>query len=338
MRLLKFLSCALAVICFCLTTGGMPAAAQNKVVPEMTAPEPPPPPPPPADDDELEYKDYIYENATMEKISQLYWALGKLDTNNNQHIDGYLALNECDIFKKYNKNEFEWNKIREAARQFLAQSKAGFPMRFAIVQPVYLGKYNFEKQAFSILKEYQINGIRRFEILASNYKKDDCTNAANSDDYPEGLIAELSRPIILESLKMDEAAAQVFTEEKELEYKDIRKNTHKSHLFRDAYVVLKIKFFASQGFSKAQPGKYWPTFLAVLEGFEIYADRNMTKLLYEENYQRTKSAESEQKQTAKSFDDFVRQREEAKKKLEEQRKLEAEKKAEKEKAEQEQAE
>jgi hypothetical protein len=284
----------------------------------------------PAAEPELEYKDFIYENMDMEKLSQLFWALEQMEIGNDQHIDGYLQINECDIFKKYNYNEFEWDGIRDAARQFITQSKKDFSTRFEIMQPLYLGRYDFEKAAFEILPAYQLNGVRRFEVIAA--EKDVCDGTQNPGDYPTGIIAELSRPIILEALEMDERAAQILTEQKELQYRDVKKAAHRMDEFRDTYLVLKVKFFASQGYAKGQSGKYLPTLLAVLEGIEVYADRQKTQLLFEENYQQTKPVAAEEEEAAKSFDDFVKRREEAKKKLEEQRKLEEAEKAAKEAA------
>ena len=56
--------------------------------------------------------DYIYEQPTYAKLAQLYWALSKLDPKKDTDIDNFLLINECDIYKQYRSNEFEWKDIR----------------------------------------------------------------------------------------------------------------------------------------------------------------------------------------------------------------------------------
>src|SRR5262245_27980767 len=68
---------------------------------------------------EVDNTPQYYEEPTVQKFSQLYWAISKLDPTNDTDIDNFLMINECDIYREYAHNEFEWKEIREAGRQFV---------------------------------------------------------------------------------------------------------------------------------------------------------------------------------------------------------------------------
>ncbi len=241
----------------------------------------------------------VYESPTIENFSQLYWALGKLDPENDTHVDNYLMINECDIFSDYSANEFEWKQIRESARSFIKKSKGSFHLRYAVTIPIKLGEYDVEKNRFNILKDYQINGVRRFEVYADDYRRTVCnidTNRVEGDieGYPRGLLIELSRLMVLNTLPVDPMTAEDYIEEKMRPYKGLRssdQDLNAIHSFRDAYIVLKVKLFAYRKETKIPQGIKLAEVLGILEGFDVYSDKARKKLIYTEEYTRkTKNA------------------------------------------------
>jgi hypothetical protein len=48
--------------------------------------------------------DYVYPSLPV--LSRMYWLLGELDYSNDNHIDGYLKINECKIYEKYTRSSF----------------------------------------------------------------------------------------------------------------------------------------------------------------------------------------------------------------------------------------
>src|SRR5690606_10075606 len=108
----------------------------------------------------------------------------------------------------YYHNEFEWKSIREAGRNFLRENRTKFSLRFELMQPLKLGEYDLQTKKFDILDEFQIKGIRRFEVKAENLEMNVCGYGTiqQSDiipGYPTGLLVELSRPINLTSLQVE---------------------------------------------------------------------------------------------------------------------------------------
>lgn len=235
---------------------------------------------------------YDYKQATVKNFSQLYWALSRLDINDDHLIDNYMLINECDIYKNYFQNEFEWNSIRQYARAHIEQNKEKFPLRFEFIQPLRLGPYDFEKQGFKVAEGYEIDGIRRFEIQALNYNEEVCGYDGEIDGYPKGVFVELSRPVFFEIVPMTPEKANEYIDEKTIEFKKLatkQQRDSKVYNFRDIFLVLKVKFFATSGdyFSK-QNAKPFAKVMGVLESIEIYDDLERKKLLFSESYQRNK--------------------------------------------------
>lgn len=241
---------------------------------------------------------YDYKQATLKNFSQLYWALSRLDITNDQFIDNYMLINECDIYKNYFQNEFEWNSIRQYARQHIEQNKEKFPLRFEFIQPLRLGPYDFEKQGFKVAESYEIDGIRRFEIQSLDFYEKTCGYEGDVVGYPKSLIVELSRPVFFEILPMHPDKANEYLNEKTVEFKKLatgQQQDYKVYNFRDIYLVLKVKFFASAGdYSSKVNSTLSAKVLGVLESIEIYDDLERKKLLFSENYQRNKNKETTQ--------------------------------------------
>ncbi|MCB1531278.1 MAG: DUF4852 domain-containing protein [Alphaproteobacteria bacterium] len=239
----------------------------------------------------------LYEFPTLKNLARLYWALSRLSTDDVAAVDNYMLINECDIYTNYYNHEFEWNKIRESAVKYLEEHKGNFVVRFQFMQPLRLGEYDIEKHSFELFDEYKIKATRRFEVKSSEMHSKVCGFQGVIDNYPRGLVLELSRPFELKEIPLDERTANKFISDK---LKNVKKypnrKQRKEDVFaaRDAYLVMKVKIFSSHEEPYIQTrvgGPILAQVLGVLEGVEIYADRDRQTLLYVEDFrrQRTKS-------------------------------------------------
>lgn len=234
-------------------------------------------------------KEYIYEEMTMETLSHLYWAVSLLDIENDEYIDNFMKINECEIYRNYYGSDFEWKEIRNAGRDFLRKNKDQFPLRFRIVQPLKLVDYDMKRRAFYINPEFQIMSVRRFEAYAIDaFEGKICDDNASKEleGYAKGLVLELSRPFSLTYVPAKPKDASEYIEEKEELLRDlpvVSQNNFNRYRFRTAFLVLKVKIFAHR--KSIRNGRYMLTqMMAALEGFEIYADRDLKKALYIKNY------------------------------------------------------
>ncbi len=235
---------------------------------------------------------YIYERPNRQKFSQLFWALDVFDINDDQNIDNFLIINDCDIYKDYKNNEFEWKNVQKSAREFLAESKSQFPLRFELVQPLFLGEYDVEKKHFNIVDDYKIKARTRFEVLPGDHAERLCNDLVPSENYPAGLVAEINRPIDMTVLEVPVDVAKAYIEEKTRIFNalgDSYKTRYAIINQRDAYIFTQIKFLA---YKKSYVDSSWLTMvelMAILENIEIYADRDKKFLLWSQDFRKKPS-------------------------------------------------
>lgn len=232
-----------------------------------------------------------YEEGTIAGFSKLYWRLGKLDIENDEDIDNFLMINECDLYRDYFHNEFEWHDIRKAGREHIEKQKKNFPLRFSFIQPINLADYNFKKEGFNIADDYKILGVLRFEMMAADYRSNICGRNYPIPRYPKGLIIQLSRPFSLDFLPLSEERAEKFNAERTEDFMKMNSNKQTSDLLysmRQVYLVMNIKLYSYQEDFKTREGPWLAGFLGLLEGYEIYADQARTELIYAESFRRRK--------------------------------------------------
>jgi hypothetical protein len=253
----------------------------------------------PVNKDNKDDQNYTYEEPTVALLSKLYWHLGALDTADDQAIDTFMFINYCDIYLDNFFNEIEWEKIRNNARGFISDEKAGYPVRYKIAQPLKLKEYDPNSKKFEVLDEYKIDGMKKFEIFPKDADRPICNQpkAVELEGYPKALIVELSQPFSLTAIPMDSAKASEYMAVKMEPFNELE-NAQKSkktlYYFRDAYIVMKIRMFSYNGLYADPQGSsgLFAQVFAMLEGYEIYSDPQHTDLLYFENFERKKQKDS----------------------------------------------
>ena len=232
-----------------------------------------------------------YSASNMENFSKLYWGMNMLDINNDVHIDNYMLINECDIYTDYFHHEFEWRSVRESARQYIMDNVGQFPVHFEFMQPLKLGEYDFEAGSFAVLKDYQILDMRRFEVVAPPAElRSICGRKRSLEGYPKALVLDFNRPLRLTDVAVEEGLASRFITgnlggiRQMGERFQTRERVHNA---RDAYIVYKAKIV---GFKDVDlGGKYdRAQFIAIVDGYEIYADQYRRVLLSAQDFRRDK--------------------------------------------------
>lgn len=241
-------------------------------------------------------RQYLYEKATLKNLANLYWAMGYADIANDQHIDHYLKITECEIFRKFISSEFEMKEIRDATRKFIVDNRNEFSTRFELVQEVLLRDYDLKRRAFKIDPRFQIQSVRRFEMVTSEdiFAATCAQKGKDRMVFPPGLILEFSRPFTLTYVPVPDDIALAYIEEKNKKFQkvmDKAKNQEKVYEYRKAYIVLYSKAFA---FRKLEPsstlrGAQLLQTMAVLEGVEVYGDAGRKQLFYSKSFLSDKS-------------------------------------------------
>lgn len=258
---------------------------------------------------------YTYEEPTMANFSRLYWGLDRLSLENDVHVDNYVLINECEIYRDYYHNEFEWKTIREAAREQISKAKHNFPLRFSFVQPLNLAEYDFKKGGFHVLDEHVIRGARRFEMMATDSDGVICGKSRDIEAYPRGLLLQLSRPLILDFVPTSPDQAEKFIDRTGRVFKTYEVNQQtEENLYesRRAYLVLKVKVFSYQEDVRKGTPYTLAGFLAVLEELDVYGDANLKELLYKKSFRRRRKASKLEEELKRKYEERKRAEQERK--------------------------
>lgn len=251
-----------------------------------------------AEDQPQEEKSEEYVEATLENFSRAYWRFRKFDIEDRDAIDNYMRINECDLYREYYHNEFEWSGIRNATKEFLIANKKKFPENFQFVQPISLGEYDFEKKGFNVAKEYRLNGVKRFEIASKSVGVDVCGDNMPIHNYPKVIALELTRPLIFEFFEVDPELAEEVLAEKMDDYENLpaANKTRQSFLeAREVVMVAKVKMFAYKPSDfQSRHGYYLAKMLGILEEIEVYADKDRKQLLYRKDLRRKKRTKTKE--------------------------------------------
>ncbi len=239
---------------------------------------------------------YLYEQPTIKALSHAYWGLNVYSLDDDEAVDEFMKINECDMYSKFVGDEFEWSSIRDAAKDFIANNKGDFPTRFEFIIPIKLQDYSERFSAFDVQKKYQINSFRKFELYASDaFRKPCIRDETLADGYPRIVILELSRPLSVVRVPMSPSVANEYTRLKNAEFKkSYKKAAYRTktamYKMRDAYIFLRVKIFAHGGLlGKSRTSRLSSVrMMGILEGYEVYADKYKDKLFYSQIFVRSK--------------------------------------------------
>lgn len=236
--------------------------------------------------DKVTFRGNDFRRSTYQNMTKLYWYYGFPDIENNEHIDIFFQVNECDLYEKYYGDEFEWGPLRETMRDYLRSSSSNFSRRLYFDLPIEVGIYNVEKGNFTV-ESKNFNSAERDFFPHPTYvgwNKNFCGYSnplAPDNSYPREGLFRLIRPINVPHIKVEEAQA------KQLVRKWKEKEAEKRYLAIRIYLTI-TKYVGLQDFSR---NKSVPVYLAYLEGYEIYEDLTMENLLFSKNFTKKKKGE-----------------------------------------------
>lgn len=218
-----------------------------------------------------------YAPPTFSNISRLFWALNVYSTDNDQLIDDFLKITECDLFTRFYTNEFEWRKIRQATRAYLSKYKSNFPRKFEYIQPIYLDRYNFDLKGFPLQAGSNFEASTRMEMAARMDNGERCGgyDITHLDGYPRAAVLTIKTPFKLSFIRANEDLAKEYL--KMLDEKGIDQRHG-----RPAYIRFRVRFDRYIGMEYNNQIKHG-NFGGTIESIEVFADRDLMFKLYEQS-------------------------------------------------------
>ena len=222
-----------------------------------------------------------YVLPTIENLSRLYWAIGKLDVDDDEAIDNFLIINECPMYLQYYHNDFEWAKIREATRDHIMTNLNEYATKFEILTAVELGRYDLEGEYFEIADNSKITGLRRLDFsLNDESYRETCGKRGEIDGYPYNMVVILNRPLTLEKIPVKRELAELYIEEAKRFYENLPLMNQHQRYKRLAFLRLKVWVTQYKNTMRTQNGYPRAVVFGRLEGYEFYADSQKIKPLY----------------------------------------------------------
>lgn len=235
----------------------------------------------------VDSEDKPYVSGNTVNFSRLYWSLGKFELDDDEAIDYFIRINDCNLYKRYFYDEFEWNRIQEATRTYIKTNLTNFPTRFEIVRPIEFSRYNVEEAYFQLEEEFIADEVKRIDFFSHDVRADDseCADYRMYDVYPVDIMLELTRPFSFEYVPVENDLARLYLDEIERAFEDAHFKFKKLHYKRLAYMKLKVEISQFKGTKVAalSEGGSKAIVYGRINGVEIYADSALTKPLYYEN-------------------------------------------------------
>lgn len=209
--------------------------------------------------------------ANLENISKLYWKKGALSVSKTSHIDNFLRINECDIYEKFYEDEFEWARIRKAARKMIEANKEHFSDKFKIIIPLDLGRYDMKRKGFPLVSNTSFLDLRRVEI-GGGQNEEVCGDPYAIEGYPKSLILILSKPYNLDFIELDEHVAQAFIIQQKYEPTEVPKELRRQGFSRLVYARVRFSLDKYQGETLGEDRLPRAVVFGDIEGVDIFED------------------------------------------------------------------
>jgi len=220
-----------------------------------------------------------YLSPNIGNLSRLYWKKGALELSNDLAIDNYLFINECQIYNKFYEDEFEWMRVRSAAREMLKDNKDGFAEHFKILIPLDLGRYDMKRKGFPLVNNTAFRDLRRVEVGGANTKQEICGNKFGIDLYPRNIVLALNKPFNFQFLKLDEHIAQAFVIRRKYEKVEVPGTFAFNKFERPVFARIRVKVNNYNGLTKNKKGQELAVMIGQIDGIDIFEDRGETRLL-----------------------------------------------------------
>ncbi len=259
------------------------------------------------------FNNKMYYLANFSNMSKLFWYYDFPSLDNDDDIDAFFQINECELYEKYHNNEFEWLPIRETMREYLRANRKNFSRNLYFDMPIVVGDYNIEKKSFPVL-DRSFNGAERnfyphpttmgWEDNFCGYTK---SILSIDNSYPRDALFKFIRPLSIQNIKIEEGVARDLVEQWGSRY------TPHRYLYVRLYITV-TKFLERE---EIRNNKLVPVYISYIDGYEIFREVSMENLLYKKIYKTkapssssVKSNDRSEAETSSNQDELPKSKEE----------------------------
>ncbi len=262
----SFYSLLSAVICFSilLLGGGARAGSMDGLLPPSSAVK---------NNTIKENVGPTYLQMTYPNLFRLAWSFNLYQPTDKDALDSYLMVTECNLYKKYYKNEFEWDKIRKAAIEYFQKYNKSKAAYYEYVQPLDLARYDPDLQGFPLEHADKYMLLKFLEMVNYEVGGTDCGKLAiDSKKYPGSAVVNIISPLSLTFIRVPKDVAEAYV------------NWRSTQGFvgdaaRQAYIRYRVRIDNAVGISGVDRVHSY-VFNGRLMRIDVFADKEMMMPLY----------------------------------------------------------
>lgn len=102
-------------------------------------------------------EDYIKPN--WPDLLRTLVRLKSIDLHDQNLLDEYVIISECDLYKSFYSDDFKWNKVRVALSADAEQNVSKFPVSYRFDTKLQLDRYDFQDKIYRFSPKATLNDI-----------------------------------------------------------------------------------------------------------------------------------------------------------------------------------
>lgn len=214
-----------------------------------------------------------YTQMTYDNLYKLAWSYDAFSPSNEEALNTYLIITECNLYNKFFQNEFEWEKIKTATKQYIEANKTKVARYYEYVQPIFMGRYDYSLQGFPIVDAKEFKGQRNFQFASFISGDTTCGHFnINNITYPSTGVVTINSPLNLTFIRVPLSLA-----EKYIDWRSKQGVADEGK--RQAYIRYRIRIDGYDG-TKAYADLNAFNFSGKLMRLDVFADKELMLPLY----------------------------------------------------------
>ena len=218
--------------------------------------------------------DHTYMQMSYQNLYKLAWGHDAFGIDNVDALNAFLMITECNLYRKFFQNEFEWEKIRIATKDYLKNAQGKAPRYYEYVQPIHMGRYDYALQGFPLIDSNNFKAQKNFQFASFRSGETECGEMdIDYDVYPATAVLSVSSPLNLSFIRVPHNLAQKY-----IEWRAKQGNLDETR--RQAYIRYRIRIDGYDGIKQFASGVNAFNFHGKLMRLDVFADKDLMLPLY----------------------------------------------------------
>lgn len=225
-----------------------------------------------------------YKKPTIQNLSKTYWALGAYKPANENGevedylIDNFMRINECDLYKQYYSDDFEWQEIRKTMKGFIKSEAETYSKKLKFILPIEISRYDHDEKGFVLPTQSQQINVQKIEISASRSSEKICGKSGSIEGYPRSILLMLNKPFTYRIAPVDPYIAQNFLR--------VAKKTRANFGYdsnRQAWMRVRVTILRHHGTTTAKDGSPAAVLYGYIDGIDVFQTEDEQMMISQKN-------------------------------------------------------